>query len=199
MEATVDPQPRGPDWMPITPKTGSLFHADSHPRHEIGRTARWAVVFSRMRWSRRNCGSLCRLSRGRFGSFPLLGGLGQPIAALARQLALRKPFFLASVLGSFCHSQNPRLTYRTRWPSSRPPSLRHPCLGRYACGIRRSQERRGAGEDQLFPHSQRSAPVETYRACNTNIVWQNPTNCLSAPVCERKFRPRCAPTLPRVA
>jgi putative DNA primase/helicase len=29
MEATVDPQPRGPDWMPITPKTGPLFHADS--------------------------------------------------------------------------------------------------------------------------------------------------------------------------
>jgi hypothetical protein len=32
MEAIVDPLPRGPDWMPITPKTGSLFHADSHPR-----------------------------------------------------------------------------------------------------------------------------------------------------------------------
>jgi hypothetical protein len=30
MEATVNPLPRGPDWMPITPKTGSLFHADSH-------------------------------------------------------------------------------------------------------------------------------------------------------------------------
>src|SRR5271168_4091364 len=30
MEASVDPQPRGPDWMPITPKTGSLLHADSH-------------------------------------------------------------------------------------------------------------------------------------------------------------------------
>jgi hypothetical protein len=30
MEATVNPQPRDPDWMPITPKTGSLFHADSH-------------------------------------------------------------------------------------------------------------------------------------------------------------------------
>ena len=29
MEASVDPQPRGPDWMPITPKTGSLFHAGS--------------------------------------------------------------------------------------------------------------------------------------------------------------------------
>src|SRR5215211_4080415 len=29
MEASVEPQPRGPDWMPITPKTGSLFHADS--------------------------------------------------------------------------------------------------------------------------------------------------------------------------
>jgi hypothetical protein len=27
----VDPYPRGSDWMPITPKTGSLFHADSHP------------------------------------------------------------------------------------------------------------------------------------------------------------------------
>ena len=25
----MDPYPRGPDWMPITPKTGSLFHADS--------------------------------------------------------------------------------------------------------------------------------------------------------------------------
>jgi hypothetical protein len=35
MEATVDPQPRGPDWMPITPKTGSLLHADSqaYPRY----------------------------------------------------------------------------------------------------------------------------------------------------------------------
>ena len=32
MEATVDPPPRGPDWMPITPKTGSLFHADSQSR-----------------------------------------------------------------------------------------------------------------------------------------------------------------------
>ena len=27
----MDPYPRGPDWMPITPKTGSLFHAESHP------------------------------------------------------------------------------------------------------------------------------------------------------------------------
>ena len=26
----MDPYPRGPDWMPITPKTGSLFHAESH-------------------------------------------------------------------------------------------------------------------------------------------------------------------------
>jgi FtsP/CotA-like multicopper oxidase with cupredoxin domain len=26
----VDPQPRGPDWMQITPKAGSLFHAYSH-------------------------------------------------------------------------------------------------------------------------------------------------------------------------
>jgi IS5 family transposase len=30
MEASVDPPSRGPDWMPITPKTGSLLHADSH-------------------------------------------------------------------------------------------------------------------------------------------------------------------------
>ena len=27
----MDPQPRGPDWMPITPKTGSLFHAETQP------------------------------------------------------------------------------------------------------------------------------------------------------------------------
>jgi hypothetical protein len=26
----VDPQPRGPDWMQITPKAGFLFHAYSH-------------------------------------------------------------------------------------------------------------------------------------------------------------------------
>ena len=26
----MDPYPRGPDWMPITPKTGSLFHAETH-------------------------------------------------------------------------------------------------------------------------------------------------------------------------
>ena len=32
MEASVDPQRRGPDWMPITPKTGSLFHAETHYR-----------------------------------------------------------------------------------------------------------------------------------------------------------------------
>ena len=25
----LDPLSPGPDWMPITPKTGSLFHADS--------------------------------------------------------------------------------------------------------------------------------------------------------------------------
>ena len=30
MEASVD-QGRGPDWMPITPKTGSLFHAETQP------------------------------------------------------------------------------------------------------------------------------------------------------------------------
>jgi hypothetical protein len=29
MEATVNPCPRGPDWMPITPNTGSLFHAET--------------------------------------------------------------------------------------------------------------------------------------------------------------------------
>jgi len=32
MEASVDPQCRGPDWMPITPKTGSLFHAETQFR-----------------------------------------------------------------------------------------------------------------------------------------------------------------------
>ena len=30
MEASVDPQCGGPDWMPITPKAGSLFHAETH-------------------------------------------------------------------------------------------------------------------------------------------------------------------------
>lgn len=34
MEATVDPCPRGPDWMPITPKTGSLFHAETQSATE---------------------------------------------------------------------------------------------------------------------------------------------------------------------
>src|SRR6516162_3140867 len=39
MEATVDRRRRGPDWMPITPKTGSLFHAYSQVKlgqeHEV--------------------------------------------------------------------------------------------------------------------------------------------------------------------
>lgn len=47
MEASVDPQCRGPDWMPITPKTGSLFHAETHTRrlHALapGLTARSAL------------------------------------------------------------------------------------------------------------------------------------------------------------
>jgi len=29
MEAIADPKSSGPDWMPITPKKGSLFHAES--------------------------------------------------------------------------------------------------------------------------------------------------------------------------
>jgi Transglycosylase associated protein len=29
MEASVDSPSRGPDWMPITPKTGSLLHAET--------------------------------------------------------------------------------------------------------------------------------------------------------------------------
>jgi hypothetical protein len=33
MEATVDPCPGGPDWTPITPKTGSLFHAETQRDH----------------------------------------------------------------------------------------------------------------------------------------------------------------------
>jgi hypothetical protein len=42
----VDPYPRSSDWMPITPKTGSLFHADSQlagkrPRHRGGSANRW--------------------------------------------------------------------------------------------------------------------------------------------------------------
>jgi HSP20 family protein len=31
-------RPRGPDWMPITPKTGSLFHAESHLAGRFDRT-----------------------------------------------------------------------------------------------------------------------------------------------------------------
>ena len=30
---------RGPDWMPITPKTGSLFHAETHGTHRVDRAA----------------------------------------------------------------------------------------------------------------------------------------------------------------
>src|ERR1700722_16886749 len=43
-EAYVDPYPRGPDWMPITPKMGSLFHADSH----AGFCARLRMGLARM-------------------------------------------------------------------------------------------------------------------------------------------------------
>ncbi len=37
----MDPYLRGPDWMPITPKTGSLFHADSQPRPS---RSSWAML-----------------------------------------------------------------------------------------------------------------------------------------------------------
>src|ERR1700746_1935929 len=40
MEASVDPQPRGPDWMPITPKAGSLFHADSQLLVDVAKKGR---------------------------------------------------------------------------------------------------------------------------------------------------------------
>jgi hypothetical protein len=40
MEASVDPQPRGPDWMPITPKTGFLFHAETHIPDSAEKTVR---------------------------------------------------------------------------------------------------------------------------------------------------------------
>jgi len=46
MEATVDPQPRGPDWMPITPKTGSLFHADAHSPDALLREAQFDHQFA---------------------------------------------------------------------------------------------------------------------------------------------------------
>jgi hypothetical protein len=36
MEATVDPLLGGPDWMPITPKRGSLFHAETQLAHAFG-------------------------------------------------------------------------------------------------------------------------------------------------------------------
>jgi hypothetical protein len=35
MEASVDPQCGGPDWTPITPKTGFLFHAETQPIQEV--------------------------------------------------------------------------------------------------------------------------------------------------------------------
>src|SRR5947208_16333883 len=37
MEASVDPLFRGPDWKPITPKRGSLLHADSHASNALSR------------------------------------------------------------------------------------------------------------------------------------------------------------------
>jgi len=35
MEAIVDPPSRGPDWKPITPKTGSLLHAETQSSPEL--------------------------------------------------------------------------------------------------------------------------------------------------------------------
>jgi H+-transporting ATPase len=39
MEASVDPLSRGPDWKPITPKTGSLLHAETQTSYAIYRIA----------------------------------------------------------------------------------------------------------------------------------------------------------------
>ena len=35
VEASVDPQCGGTDWTPITPKTGSLFHAETQFVHDL--------------------------------------------------------------------------------------------------------------------------------------------------------------------
>ena len=46
MEASVDPQCRGPDWMPITPKTGSLFHAETQAQAIADLHAnKWMLMF----------------------------------------------------------------------------------------------------------------------------------------------------------
>ena len=45
----MDPRPGGPDWMPITPKTGSLFHAETHEGHCSGRPSASGNCFIRPR------------------------------------------------------------------------------------------------------------------------------------------------------
>ena len=67
----MDPQPRGPDWMPVTPKTGSLFHAYSQMMAMDGEYAEAADCFRRVleQWpedafSRNNLGA-CLLEMGR--------------------------------------------------------------------------------------------------------------------------------------
>ena len=40
MEASVDPPSRGPDWKPITPKTGSLLHAETQPKRKYKKRIR---------------------------------------------------------------------------------------------------------------------------------------------------------------
>ena len=44
--------PGGPDWMPITPKTGSLFHADSQNFAENRSARRDEALIPRCRLSR---------------------------------------------------------------------------------------------------------------------------------------------------
>ncbi len=67
MEASVEPQPRGPDWMPITPKTGSLFHADSQriARFFASLRAKAEQLDAVQRWYRILSEALRKYLRGR--------------------------------------------------------------------------------------------------------------------------------------
>ena len=45
----MDPPPRGPDWTPITPQQGSLFHADGVDAPPTASCAKVVVVEDRDR------------------------------------------------------------------------------------------------------------------------------------------------------
>ena len=118
MEATVDPQPRGPDWMPITPKTGSLLHADSH----VGKLDEAVAQFERALQLKPE---LAEAHSNLGAVFKEQGKLTEAIAQFERALEIKTDFVAAHSNLLFCLMYDERLSVEQLFDAHQSWDVRH--------------------------------------------------------------------------